>query len=251
MTRMNPQTPITERLRGLDAVLFDLDGTLLDTIPHILASFRYATTTVLGSPLPDETLMRNVGIPLATQMRLLDDDEATAKQLLDAYKEFNSASHDEMARLFPGTREALGELSARRMPLGVVTSKGTAMARRGLDLFELGDFFAVVVTSDDTSAHKPDPDPVLHAAALLGASPARCLYVGDSPHDVEAGRAAGAITAAATWGVSDRECLVSAEPDIMVDDIRELAALLCTNGQDGRHGRTEAERDATSVASNE
>lgn len=233
--RMAPVTPpsaIAERLRALDAVLFDLDGTLLDTIPHILASFRHATKTVLGQTLPDEVLIENVGVPLPQQMRMLTPDEATAERLLAAYREYNHATHDQMARLYDGTAEALEALSICGPPLGVVTSKSAAMALRGLDLFGLTRFFAVVVTADDTERHKPDPDPVLHAATLLGADVSRCLYVGDSPHDIAAGKAAGALTAAAPWGVSSRKRLEEAAPDLLLDDLGEVVELVC--GERGR-----------------
>lgn len=228
--RMAPVTSpsaITERLRALDAVLFDLDGTLLDTIPHILASFRYATETVLGAALPDDVLIENVGVPLPQQMRLLTDDEATAERLLAAYREFNHATHDEMARLYDGTLETLEALAACGPPMGVVTSKSTAMARRGLDLFGLTRFFRVVVTADDTARHKPDPEPLLYAANALGVEASRCLYVGDSPHDIAAGRAAGALTAAAPWGVSSRARLEEAGPDVVLGDVRDVVALVC------------------------
>lgn len=248
MTRMNPPNSITERLRALDAVLFDLDGTLLDTIPHILASFRHATTTVLGAPLPDDVLLRNVGVPLAKQMRMLVDDEDTADRLLTAYQEFNRATHDEMAQLYPGTREVLSELSVYGPPLAVVTSKGTTMAYRGLELFDLVPFFSAVVTSDDTELHKPDPHPVLHATRALGAKPERSLYVGDSPHDIEAGRAAGALTAGAAWGVSTRHRLEQAQPDVIVDDIRDVVALVCAEGRRQKLGQGALERNGASVA---
>jgi pyrophosphatase PpaX len=245
---MNPPTPILERLRALDAVLFDLDGTLLDTIPHILASFRHATTAVLGAPLSDDVLLRHVGVPLAKQMRMLVDDEDTAERLLVAYQEFNRTTHDEMARLYPGTRETLLDLGVCGPPLAVVTSKGSAMAFRGLELFDLLPFFSAVVTADDTPLHKPDPHPVLHAAHALDAQPARCLYVGDSPHDIEAGRAAGALTAAAAWGVSTRERLEQADPDVIIEDIRDVVGLVCGEGRLQERRRCSSALDRMSVA---
>lgn len=217
---------VKARTADVTAVLFDLDGTLIDTIEHILASFRHATRTVLGISLPDDVLLRNVGVPLAAQMREFTDDEAVAEELLATYRSFNHACHDEMARLYPGTIETLDDLRDRHIPMGVVTSKGTAMARRGIDLFGLGAYFAVVVTADDVALHKPDPFPVRHAAALLGLTPAQCAYVGDSPHDVEAGNAAGAVTVAVTWGVSDEARLREAGPDYILGDLTTLPDLL-------------------------
>lgn len=226
MAPVNNDTSSATRLNGTRAVLFDLDGTVVDTIPHILASFRYATEAVFGAPLPDDELMQHVGVPLATQMRYFTDDEATAEQLLAAYREFNHRTHDEMARLYPNTRTTLEALAAAGLPMGIVTSKSRMMAERAITLFGLGEFFRAVVTADDTPVHKPDPLPVLEGTRLLGADPGRAIYVGDSPADIEAGNAAGLGTVAATWGVASRKRLEAAAPTAIIDDIAELPALL-------------------------
>lgn len=213
-------------INHIDAVLFDFDGTLADTIHHILMSFRHATQVVLGEALPDEELLYHVGIPLAQQMRLMTDDDATAEKLLTTYREFNHRTHDDMVQLYPGTLEVLSQIHTRAIPMGVVTSKGTPMAMRGIGLFDLGRFLSVIVTADDVALHKPDPFPVLHAAAMLELDPQRVAYVGDSPADVASALGAGAIAVAATWGVASRIRLEEAHPDFILDDIRELPALL-------------------------
>jgi pyrophosphatase PpaX len=223
---VNTRTPCASRLIDPAAVLFDLDGTVVDTIPHILASFRHATADVLGEALPDEELMHHVGVPLARQMRYFTDDEQVAERLLASYREFNRRTHDEMARLYPNTRWALEALTGTGLPMGIVTSKSRMMARRAIDLFDLGRYFPVLVTADDTTTHKPDPEPVRLGASLLGVDPVRCVYVGDSPADIESGNGAGAGTIAATWGVACRDRLMAASPDAVIDDISELPALL-------------------------
>ena len=223
---MNTRIPSASRLAGPAAVLFDLDGTVVDTIPHILASFRHATADVLGEALPDDVLMHYVGVPLARQMRYFTDDEEVAERLLASYRDFNHRTHDEMARLYPNTLSALETLTRARVPMGIVTSKSRMMARRAIDLFGLGGYFPVVVTADDTATHKPDPGPVLQGAMLLGVEPSRAVYVGDSPADIESGIGAGTGTVAATWGVASRERLVAVSPDAIIDDISELPALL-------------------------
>ncbi len=223
---MAPTDDLRLRIEALRAVLFDLDGTVVDTIPHILASFRHATAEVFGEPLPDAKLLHHVGVPLARQMRYFTDDAAVAERLLEAYRVFNHATHDEMARLFPNTRQTLDTLASSGLAMGIVTSKSRLMADRALALFDLGRFFAVVVTADDTPVHKPDPLPVLRAAQALGVAPERCAYVGDSPADVAAALAAGALAVGATWGVAERERVEAAEPDVVIDDIADLVPLL-------------------------
>jgi pyrophosphatase PpaX len=224
------KTPSTaaalERIIGIEAVLFDLDGTLVDTIPLILDSFRYATRTVLGEAVSDDILRLNVGIPLAIQMRHFTDDEAVAEELLCAYREHNRLHHDERARLFDGTAEALSTLARRGVPMGVVTSKAREFALRGIDLFDLGHFFSVVITMDDVERFKPDPFPILKAAADMGVDPTRTVYVGDSPHDVDAANSAGAISIAAPWGVATRERLLEARPHFVLESITDLPELL-------------------------
>lgn len=214
------------RIADLEAVLFDLDGTLVDTIPLILDSFRYATETVLGQPVADDVLARNIGIPLVIQLREFTDDDAVADELLRAYREYNRLHHDERARLFEGTAEALSIIAERGIPMGVVTSKGREIALRGIDLFELGRYFSVVITMDDVERFKPDPFPILKAAEALGVTAAATAYVGDSPHDVDAANRAGALSIAAPWGVSTRDRLLEAQPDFILDSMADLPELL-------------------------
>jgi pyrophosphatase PpaX len=226
MTPVNIPAATASRLTSLEALLFDLDGTVVDTIPHILASFRAATGEVFGAPLSDDVLLDNVGIPLARQMRMFAEDEETAERLVAAYRRFNHATHDEMARLYPNTLSTLEALAAAGLPMAIVTSKSRAMTDRAFGLFGLDRFFDVSVTADDTPLHKPDPTPVLHAASLLGVDPTRCAYVGDHPADIAAGKGAGAVAVGATWGVASRERLLAAGPDLMIDDIAEVRDLV-------------------------
>ena len=124
--------------QDIQGVLFDLDGTLLDTHDLLLETFRYATRKVLGERIPDGRLMAKVGQPLVTQMWDFTDDEAVHDELVEVYREYNAAIHDDMVRLFPGTREALAALHEAGFPLGVVTSKRHEVALHGLGCFGLG-----------------------------------------------------------------------------------------------------------------
>ncbi|MDR1183312.1 MAG: HAD-IA family hydrolase [Coriobacteriales bacterium] len=187
------------------AILFDLDGTLLDTKELILASFRYATREVLGEQLPDEVILPYIGIPLIYQMQAIAAEHAD--RLLEVYREHNARTHDELIRYFEGTREMLNELSAEGRRLAVVTSKRNESALHGLAHFDLLEYFEFVIGSDDTAVHKPEPEPLLLAAKRLGLAPDTCIYVGDSPFDMQAARAAGILAVAALWGMFSREQL--------------------------------------------
>jgi pyrophosphatase PpaX len=218
----------------VEAVLFDFDGTIADSIPHIRASFQHAVREVLGEEIPDEVLLRNVGMPLQRQMRILVDDEELAERLLQAYRAFNHATHDEMVRAFPGAHEVLAAVRASGARLGLVTSKSRPIAERGIRLLGMDGAFDVVVTADDVEAHKPDPAPVLHALAALGADANRAAYVGDSPADIASAKAAGTRAIAVTWGVASRERLMEAGPDLIVDTMDEVPAALGLSPTAGR-----------------
>lgn len=212
---------------GYDPVIFDLDGTVVDTVDLIRSSFRHASEVVLGRALPDEVLMAHVGQPLMEQMVLLSPEHA--QELYDAYRDHNHRVHDELIREYEGVEEALAGLKEAGKRLALVTSKSaytTEMAFRAVGLHR---YFDVIVTADDTTEHKPRPTPILLALERLGAGPEGAIYVGDSPFDVEAGRAAGTATAAVTWGIFPRADLERSRPTYVITRPLEIVAL-CVDG---------------------
>jgi pyrophosphatase PpaX len=237
-TDCEPLAPPAERLACLRAVLFDLDGTLIDTIELIRVSFRYATEKVLGEALPDKLTMANVGQPLRAQFE--DLAPGRADELTRVYREFNQAHHDQLAKAYPGTVEVLETVAARAIPMGVVTSKGTEGAHRGLGLFGLTGFFEVVVSADDVPKHKPDPFPLRFAASAIGVPLEYCVYIGDSPHDMQAAVSGGAIAVAALWGAFSADDVLAPGPPFALRDIGELPALLF--GDASSYGTAERNR---------
>jgi pyrophosphatase PpaX len=224
--RISPE--LEARLAEVDCVLFDLDGTLVDTIELILCSFRHATEQVLGEALPDEVVLADVGVPLATQMRSFSEEHTD--ELLRVYREHNAVHHDDLIREYPGVEDVLRELRARGYKLGVVTSKLNHMACRGLDCFDLKPFVDVVIGADDVEIHKPDPHPLLVAAERLGSAPERCVYVGDAPPDIQAAKGAGMVSIAALWGAAHSdERLLDENPDVALSDIRQLLGVVPTS----------------------
>lgn len=211
-------------MNDIRGVLFDADGTLIDTYDIILASMRYAVNDVLGCGLGDTELMAGVGTPLYDQMlHFTGGDAARATEIMQVYRDHNDGVHDARIRAFDDTRAALDRLWAAGVPMGVVTSKRHAMAQRGLEMSGIADHFQFLIGHDDWPEHKPAPGPVLHGCELLEIAPEHCLYVGDSPFDIQAGNAAGCATVAALWGMFPREALVAERPTLTCESLTELA----------------------------
>jgi len=201
-------------------VLFDLDGTLVDSGAAILGSFHHATETVLSRRFPDEQILAQVGgTSLTYQMGLLDADRVD--ELVRAYREHNDPQYSELA-CFAGVVDVLEQLRSEGRRLGVVTAKRRPAVERAFAGAGIGDLFDVLVSSEDTERHKPDPEPVLKALELLDARPEEAAYVGDSPFDVGAARAAGVFAVAVGWGGIHRV----EEADAVVETPEELLGVL-------------------------
>ena len=189
-------------------VLFDLDGTVVDSGAIILASMRHAAKEVLGVQPPDEELMAAVGGPgLEAQMRALAPDRV--EELVSVYRAHNEPLKDEGRRL------------------AIVTAKRRATVELAFATVPIGHLFEAVVGGDETDRHKPHPEPLLLAAERMKVEPRLCAYVGDSPFDVRAAKAAGMHAVAVTWGgIHDREKLEREEPDAIADTAEELIDIL-------------------------
>ena len=208
------------------AVLFDLDGTLIDTIELILGSARHAFEGWPRGTPTDEEWVRGIGTPLVTQLRSFAASDEEVALLLDRYRAYQHIHHDRLTRCYDDVPAAVAALSERGHPLAVVTSKASAIAARSLAHVGLDRYFDVVVGYDDTERHKPHPEPILAGLGRLGVSARRAVYVGDSPHDIHAGNAAGVVTVAATWGPFSRETLAEAGPNHFIECMADLPAVL-------------------------
>ncbi len=207
-------------------VLFDLDGTLIDSGPMILASMGHAAKEVLGRDVPDEVLAAAVGGPgLVAQMHALAPERVD--DLVAAYRAHNEPLHEEL-EAFWEVVEVLPRLRAEGRRLGVVSAKGHASMRWAFTrLPELEANFEIVIGAEDTERHKPDPDPILEALARLDAAPEDAAYVGDSPFDIRAAKAAGVYAVAVAWGgIHDTEALEREQPDVLVHHAEELLGVL-------------------------
>jgi pyrophosphatase PpaX len=206
-------------------VLFDLDGTVIDSGAIILASMRHAAKEVLGAAPPDELLMAAVGGPgLEAQMHALAPDRV--EELVTVYRAHNEPLHDELL-CCAGVEDVLVRLKDEGRRLGLVTAKRRATVELAFNALPLRHFFETVVGGDETRGHKPDPEPLLLAAKRMDVQPRDCAYVGDSPFDIRAAKAAEMFAVAVTWGgIHDRAKLEPEEPDAIVDNAEDLYGVL-------------------------
>ena len=202
-------------------VLFDLDGTVIDSGAIILASMRHAAKEVLGTDVPDEQLMSAVGGPgLEAQMRTIAPDQVD--ELVNVYRAHNEPLHDEL-QCCAGMEDVLVQLKEEGRRLGIVTAKRRQTVELAFARLPIEHLFETVVGGDETERHKPDPAPLLLALDRLGARPEEAAYVGDAPFDVKAAKAAGLFAIGVTWGgIHARERLEAEEPDALVDSPGEL-----------------------------
>ena len=211
----------------LTTFLFDLDGTLIDSIDLILRSYRHTMQIHrANAPLPpDDVWMKGLGTPLWVQFRHWTDDETEIAAMVATYRAYNLTHHDALVRPYDGVVEEVVKLQRKGMRLGLVTSKLKDGAMKGLRLAGLDQAFEIVIGAGEVTNPKPHPEPVLKALELLGAAPERTVFIGDSRHDLECGRAAGVKTAAVLWGPFDRSHLADLSPDYWLEkpeDLRQL-----------------------------
>ena len=208
---------------GFPVVLLDLDGTVVDSGPIILASMRHATLSVLAREIPDAELMASVGGPgLEAQMRSFGPDQVD--ELVRVYREHNEPLHDQLEAC-AGIADVLVHLKGEGRRLGIVSAKRRSTVELAFARVPLGHLFDVIVGGDETEHQKPCPDPLLLALERLDADAGDAAYVGDSPYDMQAARAAGVYAVGVTWGgIHDAAALEGA--DVVVDTAEELLAVL-------------------------
>ena len=206
-------------------VLFDLDGTVIDSGAIILASMRHAAKEVLGTEVPDEELMAAVGGPgLEAQMHALAPDRV--EELVSVYRLHNEPLHEGLV-CCAGIEDVLVRLKDEGRRLGIVTAKRRATVELAFAQIPIEHLFETVVGGDETERHKPDPEPLLLALERLGVRAEDAAYVGDAPFDVKAAKAAGLFAVAVTWGgIHARERLEAEEPDALVGTAEELYGVL-------------------------
>ncbi|PYZ92841.1 pyrophosphatase PpaX [Salipaludibacillus keqinensis] len=206
--------------KKIDTILFDLDGTLINTIDLIVASFLHTMETYYPGEYKKEDVVSFIGPPLSETFEKLDP--AKVEDMTTTYRTFNHAQHDELVTKYDGVRETLEILAEEGYHMAIVTTKRRETAVKGLELMGLDHFFTVVISLDEVTKYKPDPQPLDKALEKLGSSADRAVMVGDSEHDILGGKNAGTKTAGVSWSIKGREHLASYEPDVMLENMTDL-----------------------------
>lgn len=209
----------------IDTVLFDLDGTIINTNELIISSFLHVLGNNMENPLTREEIIPHMGLTLEQQLRNFTGLEEVS-HLVKEYRDYNAIYHDEMVKGFPHVKEVIADLHAKGFKLGVVTTKMKPSTEKVLTLFGFLEYLDVIVTVDDVKEPKPHPEPVLMAMEKLGADPERTIMVGDSPADIQAANAAGTTSVAVAWSLKGAEVLRKYDPDYVIDDMTELYGII-------------------------
>ncbi|MEW9096183.1 MAG: pyrophosphatase PpaX [Clostridiaceae bacterium] len=204
----------------IKAILFDLDGTLVNTNELILETFKYVFKNHLNMKVDDKEIVNTFGEPLMGVLERYGKDRA--EELFQAYITYNEEVHDSLIKSIDGVEEGLKLLKETGLKIGIVTSKRRAAALRGLRLFDLEKFMDVIVTPEDTKIHKPHGEPVLKACELLGISPEYALMVGDSHNDILCGQNANAKTCLVKYTALSVEDILKHKPDYVVDSVIDI-----------------------------
>jgi pyrophosphatase PpaX len=208
------------------AVLFDLDGTLIDSIGLLLASVKHTFADREGRAPTEEEWIAGIGTPLAEQLRPFVESEEDAATLVSRYRSFQREHHDQLTSPYEGVLDTLEQLYNWGHPMGVVTSKSNEMMERGLKHTGLDVYMETMIGCDSCAVHKPDPYPVQMALEELGYEPHEAVFVGDSPHDITSGNAAGVTTIAALWGPFTKHQLAPYKPTLYLKQINELPRMV-------------------------
>lgn len=207
----------------IKAVLFDFDGTLINTNELIFDSYKYAFKTVLNREIGMAEMLSMYGRPLKAALMKYGE---VADELIRVYREFNETRHDMLAKPFDGACEGVSALRRGGFKLGIVTSKRRELLMRGLRIMGLENSFDVLITPEDTEKSKPDPEPISIACEKLGIEPHEAIYIGDSEFDLAAGNAAGTMICAVNYSVTPKTRLADFSPDFYIDSIDELCGVL-------------------------
>ena len=209
---------------GIRNILFDLDGTLLDTNELIIQCFQHTYQRHLNKQVDKEEIIKSFGEIL--KVTLDREFGEHSEEAIKTYRSFQIENFEKLIAMKNGVKESVKELHRQGYKLGIVTSRLNESAIRGLKHFGLIEYFESIIGADDTDLHKPDPTPALMALKQLGGKPNETLMVGDSPFDILCGKNAGITSVAVGWSALPMDIILKSEPDYVVHSMEELMALV-------------------------
>ena len=208
----------------INTILFDLDGTLIDTNELIISTYLHTLEKYFPGKYTREDVLPFLGPTLHEVFGEMDPDRVE-EMVLD-YRSYNLANHDTLVKEFVGVMETIETLKKKGYKLAIVTTKREDVAFKGLRLMKLDSFFDVMIAYDHVKKVKPDPEPIYLALEKLDSKPEEALMVGDNFHDVLAGKNAGTKTAGVAWTIKGRDYLAKYEPDYMLENMTDLLTIL-------------------------
>jgi len=204
---------------SINTVLFDMDGTLIDTNALIHESFVH-TFNHYGLSYTDEEILSFNGPPL--QETFMNINPELAGEMIDTYRAHNIANHDKYVKVFPTVVETLERLKKRNIKMAVVSAKMRKGVELGLEMTNLRQYFDSIVSVDDVNNPKPHPEPVIKAMEQLGGIKETSLMIGDNSHDIESGNKAGMKTVGVKWSSKGEDFLKQYNPTFMIDEMRDI-----------------------------
>lgn len=208
----------------ITTILFDLDGTLIDTNELIIASFLHTLNSYYPDRYKREDVLPFIGPSLFVTFSSIDKDRT--EEMIQKYRTYNIEHHASLVKEFKGVFETIKTLDKKGYKLGIVSTKKRDTVIKGLKLMKLDPFFKVIISLDEVEHEKPHPEPIEKALKLLNSTPQEAMMVGDNYHDIEAGKNAGTASVGVAWSVKGREYIESFQPDYIIDEMADLLKIL-------------------------
>ncbi|MBL4954999.1 pyrophosphatase PpaX [Neobacillus sp. YIM B02564] len=208
----------------INTLLFDLDGTLINTNELIISSYLHTLEKYFPGKYQRDDVLPFMGPTLHQAFASVDPERV--EEMVADYRAFNIAQHDALVKEFPGVYQTMKTLMEKGYKLGVVTTKKFDVAMKGLRLLKLDPFFEVVIAMDHVKKFKPEPEPILTALEQFGSTPAEAIMVGDNYHDILGGKNAGTLTAGVAWSIKGRDYIAQYEPDYILEQMPDLLTIL-------------------------
>ncbi|MCG8484617.1 MAG: pyrophosphatase PpaX [Clostridia bacterium] len=208
----------------MNTILFDFDGTVMDTNELIVQSFQHTYKTISGKEKKREDILNSFGEPLSITLKR--EVDIPVEEAIEIYRDFHYGQFEKFISLFDGIESVIKELFDRGYKLGIVTSRLKRTTMMGLTKYGIDQYFKTIVAADDCTLHKPHPEPILKALEKLGSQPEKALMIGDSPFDIKSARNANVKSAVVSWSVLSKELYMNEKPNYVINKVEDILILV-------------------------